>query len=158
MFSGSNCHSSVWMQPLPTHWTKCMNAAPHLTAQMLQLSECSYSTIHKAAGLTVPGHSMILTGTIPVEHKSVHWLSMGATSRNGLGGYSSWQFFWERSVTKELVALWIALLTVLDLKWATGTCSPEGSRFFHAVFGNRIRLAHPLWELAPPQDILEITG
>ena len=29
---------------------------------------------------------MISTGTIPVEQKSVHWLSMGAASRNSLGG------------------------------------------------------------------------
>ena len=35
-----------------------------------------YSAIHKAAGFTVPSRSMISTGTIPVEHKSVHWLSM----------------------------------------------------------------------------------
>ena len=30
--------------------------------------------IHRAAGLTVPGRSMNSTGTIPVEHKSVHRL------------------------------------------------------------------------------------
>ena len=32
----------------------------------------SYSAIHKAAGLTVPGHSMILPGTIsetPISHE-----------------------------------------------------------------------------------------
>ena len=46
----------------------------------------SYSAIHKAAGLTVPGRSMIWTGTIPVEHKSVHWLSMGAPGRNHFWG------------------------------------------------------------------------
>ena len=44
------------------------------------------SAIHKAAGLTVPGRSMILTGTIPLEHKSVHWQLMGAAGRNNLGG------------------------------------------------------------------------
>ena len=43
-----------------------------------------YSAIYKAAGLMVPGLSMILTGTIPMEQKSVHWLSMGAASRNHL--------------------------------------------------------------------------
>ena len=64
------------------------------------------SAIHKAAGLTVPGRSMISTGTIPVEHKSVHWLSMGAAGRNHLGG-GAFQpvVFWERPVTKEPVAL-----------------------------------------------------
>ena len=36
------------------------------------------SAIHKASGLTGPGHSMTSTGTIPVEH----WLWMGATGRN----------------------------------------------------------------------------
>ena len=41
----------------------------------------------------VPGCSMISTGTIPVEQKSVHWLSMGAAGRNGLGGCSGQQFF-----------------------------------------------------------------
>ena len=45
-----------------------------------------YSAIHKAAGVTVPGCSMILTGTIIVEQKSVYLLSIGAASRNGLGG------------------------------------------------------------------------
>ena len=44
------------------------------------------SAIHKEAGLTVPSHSMISTATIPVEQKSVHWLSMGAVSLNGLWG------------------------------------------------------------------------
>ena len=42
------------------------------------------SPIHKAAGLTVPGRSMISTGTIPVGQKSVHWLPMGAAGRNDL--------------------------------------------------------------------------
>ena len=37
--------------------------------------------MHKATGLTV---LTVLTGTIPVEHKSVHWLSMGAGGRNHL--------------------------------------------------------------------------
>ena len=32
----------------------------------------------KPLALTVPGHSMILTGTIPVKQRCVHWLSMGA--------------------------------------------------------------------------------
>ena len=45
-----------------------------------------YSTIHKATSLMVLGCSMISTGTIPVEHKSVHWLSMGAAGRNHLWG------------------------------------------------------------------------
>ena len=64
-----------------------------------------YSAIHKVDGLTVPGRSMTSTGTIPVEQKSVHWLSMGATSRNGLWGCSSQCFFWKRLVTKEPAAL-----------------------------------------------------
>ena len=45
-----------------------------------------YSTFHKAASLMVPGHSMTSTGTILVERKNVHWLLIGAASRNGLGG------------------------------------------------------------------------
>ena len=32
-----------------------------------------YSAIHKAAGLTVPGHSMILPGTIPETPISREW-------------------------------------------------------------------------------------
>ena len=45
------------------------------------------SAIHKAAHLTVPGCSMTLPGTIPVEQKSVHWLSMEPTGWNSpLGG------------------------------------------------------------------------
>ena len=59
----------------------------------------------------VPGRFMISTGTIPLEQKSVHWLSMGATSRNSLfAGAFQLAVFWEWSVTKEPVALWIALL------------------------------------------------
>ena len=74
------------------------------------------SAIHKAADLTVPGRSMISTGTIPVEQKSVHWLWMGATSRNSLlgGGGVFWLvFFWEWPVTKEPAALWIALYILM---------------------------------------------
>ena len=67
------------------------------------------SAIHKAAGLTDPGHSMISTGTITMEQKSVHWLSMVAASRNGLWGAFRPPAFWERPVTKEPAALWIAL-------------------------------------------------
>ena len=44
----------------------------------------SYSAIHKASGFTVHGCSTGLPGIIPVEQKSVHWLSMGAASRNDL--------------------------------------------------------------------------
>ena len=34
--------------------------------------------------------------------------------------------------------------------------APPGSKFFHfhAVFGNKKKLAHPLWELTPPQKNL----
>ena len=42
------------------------------------------STIHKASGFMVHGCSTGLPGIIPVEQKSVHWLSMGAASRNDL--------------------------------------------------------------------------
>ena len=41
----------------------------------------------------------------------------------------------------------------MDLKGAPGMGPPPpGSKFFHfhAVFGQKNRLAHPLWELAPP--------
>ena len=65
----------------------------------------SNSAIHKADGLMVPSRSMILTGTILVEQKSVHWLSMGAASRNSLWGAFLPVFFWERLVTKEPAAL-----------------------------------------------------
>ena len=37
-----------------------------------------------AGGFTVHGCSTGLPGIIPVEQKSVHWLSMGAASRNNL--------------------------------------------------------------------------
>ena len=61
---------------------------------------------------------MILPGTIPVEHKSVHWLSMGAAGRNhlwGEGGVFQPAAFWERQVTMELAALWIALWLAMVL-------------------------------------------
>ena len=64
-----------------------------------------YSAIHKGAGLTVPGCSMISTDIIPVEQKIVHWLSMGAAGRNGLCGVFLPAVFWERPVTKEPAAL-----------------------------------------------------
>ena len=64
-----------------------------------------YSAIHKAASLMVPSRSMISTGTIPVEHKSVHWLSMGATGRNHLWGVFLPAIFEEQLVTKEPAAL-----------------------------------------------------
>ena len=43
-----------------------------------------YSAIHKAGGFMVHGRSTGLPGIIPVEQKSVHWLSMGAAGRNDL--------------------------------------------------------------------------
>ena len=43
-----------------------------------------YSAIHIAGGFMVHGRSTGLPGIIPVEQKSVHWLSMGAASRNDL--------------------------------------------------------------------------
>ena len=70
-------------------------------------SKSTYSAIHKAAGLTVPNRSIISTGTIPVEQKSVHWLSMGAAGRNGLWGGGAFLLvvFWEGLVTKQPAAL-----------------------------------------------------
>ena len=54
-----------------------------------------YSVIHKAVGLTVPGRSMTLTGTIAVEWKNVHWL---------------WTELPAGMVADNPEALWIALL------------------------------------------------
>ena len=42
------------------------------------------SAIHKAGGFMVHSSSAGLSGIIPVEQKSVHWLSMGAAGRNDL--------------------------------------------------------------------------
>ena len=42
------------------------------------------SAIHKAGGFTVHGRSTGLPSIIPVEQKSVHWLSMGAAIQNTL--------------------------------------------------------------------------
>ena len=36
---------------------------------------------------------MILTGTIPVEQKNVHWLSMELLAGTASGGHSSQYFF-----------------------------------------------------------------
>ena len=47
-----------------------------------------------------------LTGTIPSFHPSIPEAINGGTAS---GGHSCHQLFWERSVTKEPVALWIAL-------------------------------------------------
>ena len=77
-----------------------INSVVHKVACSVHYS----SAIHKAAGLTVPGRSMILTGTFPMEQKSVHWLSMGA-GRNGLWGAFQPAVFWEWPVTKEPAAL-----------------------------------------------------
>ena len=63
------------------------------------------SAIHKAAGLMVPGRSKISAGTIPVEQKSVHWLSMGTAGWNVLLEGIPACGFLEWPVTKELVAL-----------------------------------------------------
>ena len=64
-----------------------------VTGCSLQNRKMSISAIHKAAGLMVPSCSMILTGTIPVEHKSVHWQSMGAAGRNHLWGLPAGSFW-----------------------------------------------------------------
>ena len=65
------------------------------------------SAIHKVAGLTVPGHSIIWLvlfhcSTVPTLKSSV----AGTAS----GGGSCQQLFWEWPVTKKPAALWIALL------------------------------------------------
>ena len=67
------------------------------------------SAIHKAAGLTVPNHSMIWLvlfhhSTIPSLKPSMREQSVGVVPASG--------FFWEQLVTKEPAALWIALLDV----------------------------------------------
>ena len=46
----------------------CQTTASHGTTMLLL-----YSTIHKAAGLTVPGRSMILPGTVPETPISREW-------------------------------------------------------------------------------------
>ena len=67
----------------------------------------SYSTIHKAAGLTIPGRSMICLvlfhcSTIPTVKLSMGEQPLGVVPTGG--------FFWEPLVTKEPAALWIALI------------------------------------------------
>ena len=47
---------------------------PYICIFLFTLTDVSKSAIHKVAGLTVPSHSMIFTGTIPEEWKNVHWL------------------------------------------------------------------------------------
>ena len=69
------------------------------------MGKVSYSAIHKAAGLTVASRSMFLIGTIPVEQKSVHWLSMGVASWNIPQRWFLLAVFWEQPVTKELATL-----------------------------------------------------
>ena len=63
------------------------------------------SAIHQAASLTGPSRSMILTGTIPVEHKNVYWQSMGAAGRNHLWGAFQPAVIGEWPVTKGPAAL-----------------------------------------------------
>ena len=55
-------------------------------------SKSTYGAIHKAAGLTVPGCSIISTGTIPVEQKSVgyQWEPLAGMAS---GGHSCQWFF-----------------------------------------------------------------
>ena len=70
------------------------------------INQCNgdiYSPIHKASRFTVHGRSTGLPGTIPVQHKSVHWLSMGAAGRNDLLRSFS-------TAAGRTAALWIALL------------------------------------------------
>ena len=64
-----------------------LDSNPHPYFCIVQESESESgnvinSAIHKAGGFTVHSRSTGLPGIIPVEQKSVHWLSMGAAGRN----------------------------------------------------------------------------
>ena len=100
------------------------------------------SAIHKAADLTVPSRSMTSTGTIPVGHKNVHWLSMAAASRNHLGGMFQPAFFLgtagvNSAVNVHQCVCWRSTIGGSNWEGMLGTCAPWGSKFFHfhAVFG-----------------------
>ena len=62
---------------------------------------------------------------IPGEQKSVHWLSMGSRRQEQPeeGGRSGRWFLWERLVTKEPAALWIAFLLCIGIHH-TGVTHP----------------------------------
>ena len=69
---------------------------------------------------------------------------------------------WNRAIMipeSFCVSLWqkvstftLHVMSLVDLRGAAPRKSPRGSKFFHfhAVFGKKIRLEHPLWQLAPP--------
>ena len=64
------------------------------------------SAIHKTTGLTVLSHSMILTGTIPVEQKKCPLAVNGSCWKEWpLGGVPAGVFFENGPVTKEPAAL-----------------------------------------------------
>ena len=51
-----------------------VNLRGNLQYSLWEIPVLFNSAIHKAVGLTIPGHSMTSTGTIPVEQKNLHWL------------------------------------------------------------------------------------
>ena len=60
----------------------------HGFVRVSQIKTTSNSAIHKATGLTVPGHSMTLPGTIPETPISHEWEPVAGTAS---GDHSRWE-------------------------------------------------------------------
>ena len=90
------------------------------------------------------GSSRVKAVTLTWPVVAVVWYRQVVQQYQGCARFGEiWLFFTEQVFTFPL--------SVADLRGAPGT-PPGGSKFFHfhAVFGRKNRLAHPLWELAPP--------
>ena len=98
------CFRAFWAT-LIFFWYPLVKVSPRgsLGCEPAQASTMFYSAIHKAGGFMVHGCSTGLPGIIPVEQKSVHWLSMEAAIQNTLQ-----RLFCTASGCTA--ALWIALL------------------------------------------------
>ena len=89
--------------------------------------------IHKAASLMVLGCSMTLT-----EQKSVHWLWMGATNRNGLWGHScQWLFGNSWQLTVLFIKLLVPKLLAIPKKPPAGM-TPRDHSFFDSFRDGRV--------------------
>ena len=60
-------------EQVPSPWAPRVGGLLSVWTLMHTSTQAIYSTIHKVTGLTVPGHSMLLPGTIPETLISHEW-------------------------------------------------------------------------------------
>ena len=120
-----------------------------------------WKSVSKTQG-SQPGQLHILRPTRHFEASHTYWTSIRCKIRQRIGFWHLLEYyhFWTKKI--HLIQLvqrknsrGTLVLEVHTYWWIQGgarECAPFGSKFFHfhAIFEKKFRLAHQLWELAPP--------